>query len=142
MTPTKEDTMNDKPTPIVGDPVRVHKNLHNGKWSVRMKIPSKGWRVVAHVDSITIANAVPKCSISGAQRVRDRGVRAVVACIEGVFVSFSDKVDGGLACDAIHFNPFRSDHFTHIDGSVFNACKTAIFPRDSSFFVALRDNTW
>jgi hypothetical protein len=91
-----------------GTLVRVHFNLHKLTWSVRTRVPGKGWRVSGNVDSIRLRDARPVCG--SCVRIRQKGVRAVVACIEGTVVA--DGASDGMR--RLHFNPFRSDTF-HLD---------------------------
>jgi len=97
--------------PTIGQPCRVHYNLHTHLWSVSVKT-AKGWRVRGNVASVTIRNAVAKVSLSGVARIRAKQCRAVVARVEGTLVS----LDGAPLATRVHYNPYRCEHF-HTDPS-------------------------
>ena len=116
------------PTPFI----RTNRNLNNGKWSGNVKAPGKGWRLAAHVDRLELAHVRPICSVKGAERIRARGAREVVARIEGVLLESSTPVRPDAK--PVRYNPFRCDYFTNPDGSIFEAAGLAIFPADSPCF--------
>lgn len=117
--------------PITGKTVRVHKNLNTGKWSVSARIPKKGFQVIAHLDTVTIHNAIPKVSLKGVQRIRKNNVRSVVARIEGTYIG--TNIDTA-ANTAIHYNPYRHENFTFTDGTIYTGSSVATFHSASSHF--------
>tara|TARA_R100000808_G_scaffold13906_2_gene33322 strand:- start:15417 stop:15794 length:378 start_codon:yes stop_codon:yes gene_type:complete len=117
--------------PITGETVRVHKNLNTGKWSVSARIPKKGFQVIAHLDTVTIHNAIPKVSIKGVQRIREKQVRSVVARIEGTFIG--TNIDTA-ASTAIYYNPYRNENFTYTDGTIYKGSSVGTFHSAASHF--------
>ena len=65
--------------------VEVYRNLHNGKMSVR---DCKTRRVIAHVDTITLAGVGFHVSRAGRERVLREGKKNVHAFVSGKVVSF------------------------------------------------------
>ena len=124
------------PTPAIGDPVRVHKNLNTGTWSLQVKVKGKGWRVACHPDRVTLRDAIPVCSAAGAARIRARSRRAVVASISGILVSI-DQDHPIQGAQSIHYNPFRSDDFTYQDGTTYTGSTLAHFPSACPSFQAI-----
>lgn len=122
---------------IDGEPIRVHKNLNNGKWSVSAKIQGKGFQVVAHLDSVVVLNPTPKINFNGVGRIRDRQRRAVVAQIEGTYSTIKRPL---LATgDIVSYNPYRSQHFTqrtpHLNNeTIFTGSKIGVFAQDEPHF--------
>jgi hypothetical protein len=96
-----------KRTPIIGETVRVHKNLNNGKWSVSGRVKGKGFQVIAHLDSVSLGNAIPKISKAGIHKVRANGVRRVCAYMQGEYKGTYGKDYGSR----VSFNPYQNDHF-------------------------------
>ena len=117
--------------PILGETVRVHKNLNTGKWSVSARIPKKGFQVIAHLDTVTIHNAIPKVSIKGVQRIREKQVRSVVARIEGTYIG--TDIDTSSTA-TIHYNPYRNENFTYTDGTIYTGSSVATFHSASTHF--------
>ena len=56
-----------------GETIRVHFNLRTHLWSVSQKT-GKGWRVVANLEEVHIADATPRVSLAGVATTR-RGNR-------------------------------------------------------------------
>jgi hypothetical protein len=108
----------------LNSPVRVHFNLHTGRWSVSRKdIPGKsGYRVVKSVDRAILANAIPHCG--SVETIRRHNRRRVVASISGTLIGYDDIGDqvtdpGDLT--PIRYNPHRSRYFhlSDYDGDIF-----------------------
>lgn len=91
----------------IGERVRVHKNLQNGRWTIRTRNSAGAWSVAEYRDEITLSDATPKASEAGARRINRNGKRSVVACIEGTLESCAPTSDGV----EIHYNPFRRADF-------------------------------
>lgn len=114
----------------------VHHNLHTGRVSVRRQ-PAAGAtrRVDETADYVVVRNVVPHVSLKGLARLRDQGVRAVVADLRGTVTETGDHTrlsDCGLplsfagmrlrAVRRVTFNPFRADTFCYSDGGEFIGC--------------------
>lgn len=96
----------------VGTPVRVYRNLHNGKLSVQVKQDGK-WKVHAHVDDIVLDNPKFKVSQTGRERVLREKAKNVHAFIHGN-VSTSEDFDADRARQ-VTYNPYKMEHFSTKD---------------------------
>ena len=90
-------------------PVKVYKNLHNGKMSVQ-----QDGVVVAHVDTITLRSVNFKVSESGRQRVLTERKKNVHAFVTGFVVYVNEPV---LAATKrlnrrVSYNPYKCGEFT------------------------------
>jgi hypothetical protein len=117
---------------IENETVRVHKNLNNGKWTIRARVHGKGFQVMAHVDNVTILNPTPKVSIPGVARIISNQVRAVVACIEGTYCTKAGTY-GLMEHVDVRYNPYRNSQFTTTNG-IFKAAKVAVFEANNPHF--------
>jgi len=108
-----------------GTPVRVYRNLHNGKLSVQVKQDGK-WKVHAHVDDIFLDDPNFKVSQAGRERVLREKAKNVHAFILGN-VSSSEGFDADNARQ-VTYNPYKMTHFsTKDDGEhIFTADKASI----------------
>jgi hypothetical protein len=114
-------------------PCRVHFNLRTGAWVIRLKT-AKGWRKASDARECTITHATPVVSTSGVTRIRAQKQREVIACIAGLFQSYTSTPD---ACaEHIHFNPYRRHDFHQRDGTSYVGSNVAIFPPNSPTFLA------
>lgn len=130
----------------IGTRVRVHKNLLRQRqglseqWTISTKIKGKGWRVHHHAETVTLTDAQPVCSASGAARIRRRGEREVVARIEGNYHEQLPEIDGSVDSVRVHYNPFKNDNFLKatVDGDVvFTYAHIAHFPSCTAYFLAV-----
>jgi hypothetical protein len=107
--------------------VRVYRNLHNGKLSIKYKNT-----VVGYCDFITLKNPKYIISASGKKRAIETRIRNVHAFVEGEiafiagFCSFKNRqlpeiyevLYGDPLCSSlVKYNPFVEDGFTFQDGS-------------------------
>jgi|TARA_R110000822_G_scaffold28592_1_gene84887 hypothetical protein len=113
--------------------IRVHKNLNTGQWVIRRKIKGVGWRVHSNqVSTVALSNAVPIVSEKGAIRIKAKGQREVIACIEGDFNGYD--LNSYKTGESIHYNPFRDYRFTYETGKVWDGASLVIFePQGSTF---------
>ena len=119
--------------PNIGEQIQVYKNLKTKLWSVRTRT-SKGWRLEGHYDQLTVSNATPHISVKGAERIKNKQSREVVAWIDCYFVS-TEASDGGTE---VHYNPYRRSDFHYNSDATFSGCAAAFFPpNNSTFFVEL-----
>ena len=82
----------------------VYWNLHKRCFSVRER-----GRVVAHVDSITLRNALFVVQRAGYERTVREKVRSVHAWVKGEVTEMPNRTTCPMAL--VTYNPFRSDHF-------------------------------
>jgi hypothetical protein len=117
------------PSRFYGRQVKVHYNLHRcprGRdprpdedcWVVSTK-QAGGWKVAGYVPSLLIADAEFKVSEAGVDRIRDQGVRSVIAWILGTAADPSSR-EARLAMGdrrafanwaGVGFNPFKAYTF-------------------------------
>jgi hypothetical protein len=103
---------------VVGQPVRVYKNLHRDCWSVQARIPGKGWRVVRHSEVVVLEGATFQVNEAGRQRVLVERKKNVHAFVYGRFVRLTDgpgDAPFGLSAHGparvVTYNPFKAGHF-------------------------------
>lgn len=119
--------------PNIGEQIQVYKNLKTKLWSVRTRTP-KGWRLEGHYEQLTVSNASPHISVKGAERIRNKQSREVVAWIDCYFVS-TETSTGHIE---VHYNPYRRSDFHYNSDETFSGCAAAFFPPNNSpFFVEL-----
>jgi len=106
-----------------GTPVRVYRNLHNGKLSVQVKQDGK-WRVHAHVDDLSLDDVKFKVSQTGRERVLKEKAKNVHAFVTGK-VSDHEGLD---EAKQIVYNPYKMSQFSRKDtlDPVFEAPKARI----------------
>lgn len=91
----------------VGQRVRVHVNLHNGR--IAVADPSMR-RVLRYADDITLAGVEFRVPPGGLARVRGRGAREAFAYATGTVTAIDTRPD--LAGrPKVSFDPFRDDTF-------------------------------
>jgi len=108
-----------------GTPVRVYRNLHNGKLSVQVKQDGK-WKVHAHVDDIVLDDPKFKVSQAGRERVIREKAKNVHAFILGNVAASGDfNLNNSRQ---VTYNPYKMENFsTKDDGqSIFSARKTRV----------------
>jgi hypothetical protein len=88
--------------------VQVYYNLHKHVWSVKDK---KTGRVIAHLDSILLANCKFIVREGGRQRVIKEKSKNVHAFIEGDWDTESGRYSLPAACTEITYNPYKYDSF-------------------------------
>jgi hypothetical protein len=94
----------------VGTPVRVYRNLHNGKLSVQTKKDGQ-WKVHAHVDDLSLEDVTFKVSQAGRERVLRDGVKNVHAFITGKIADHAD-MEGAVG---VTYRPHTMTQFSRID---------------------------
>ena len=82
----------------------VYWNLHKRCFSVRER-----GRVVAHVDSITLRNALFVVQRAGYERTVREKVRSVHAWVKGEIALLPERTT--CPTTLVTYNPFRADHF-------------------------------
>jgi len=117
------------PSIVPGQKIQVYKNLKTGSWSVRTKT-AKGWRLEGHYEQLTVSNATPHISVKGAERIKSKQSREVVAWIDCYFVS----TETSSGHTEVHYNPYRRSDFHYNSDATFSGCDTAFFPPKSNYF--------
>ena len=101
-----------------GATVRVHFNLHLGRWVIAGKT-AKGWRTVHNADAVCLGNARPLVSLATLASLRAAGKRKVCARIEGTLISCkeyaSPQAFNTAGFRAVRFNPYEKDCFFYAD---------------------------
>lgn len=85
--------------------VMIYKNLHNGLFSVK-----QGGLVVAHIDSVLLANVSFKVSESGRNRVIKEQKKNVHAFIVGYILNVN-STPLSLLKRSISYNPYKYNYF-------------------------------
>ncbi|MFF9550859.1 hypothetical protein [Methylobacterium fujisawaense] len=110
--------------PPAAAPVDAYRNLSRGCFSVRC-----AGRVVGHVETLALADAVFRVSAAGVRRVQARKAREVVAFVQGVPIE-----SGPLPREAVRvrFCPYRGPDFTLEDGTPVSAAALVYLMADGS----------
>ena len=111
----------DAPLPPVGTRVRIHRNLHNGRWSVTVK-----GRVVAHASSVAIDCERIHANSNGVERVRT-GKREV--CLWAVGTIAAMPTGAGVP---VRITPRGTHTATLPDGSPYTGGGTLAFHAGAS----------
>lgn len=91
-------------------PVKVYKNLTNGKWSIK-----QGRKVVAHADEIFLRDPYFEVNEAGRQRVLRERKKYVHAYVCGHLSLDTVAIVGGRQ---VTYNPYKGEHFKFFqDGS-------------------------
>lgn len=92
----------------IGETVKVYRNLHTGKISVLGKT-RVGWRVIQHVDAITLLSANFLVNERGRQevlRTKQKGVHAFVVGVVGA-------PPKNLTTCHVTYNPYKYSSFVY-----------------------------
>ena len=93
---------------IVGQQVKVYKNLNNGKISIKMKVDGKE-KVVGYADKVTLKNVTFKVQEGGRQRVIKERQKNVHAFVCGELVAIDGlKLELG---SIFTYNPYNNAQF-------------------------------
>ena len=118
------------------EPMRVYRNLHQKCWSVQQKDSKGRWKVVAHAESITLADCVFRVSEAGRQRVLSEGRKNVHAYIQGFYVPDNKVIHHVWHCldeyqqpAAVMYNPTDRPCFHH-GGKEVTFAPIAHMPKD------------
>lgn len=108
--------------------VFVYRNLHKKCFSVKCL---KTKKVIAHVDSITLINAVFKVSEAGRQRVLRERQKNVHAGVVGHIA------DVNLICQTtrVTYNPYKFDSFVDSEGKKISQANIALIDKTGIFVV-------
>lgn len=110
--------------PPAAAPVEAYRNLSRRCFSVR-----RAGRVIAHVESLTLAGAVFRVSVAGVRRVQARQAREVVGVVRGVAIESRPLPRGA---QRVRFCPYRGPNFTLEDGTPVSAAALVILAADGS----------
>lgn len=87
---------------LEGQPVRVHRNLNNGRWSITYQ-----GKVVAHAEALRLHGVVFVVHHRGRERAKAAKVRSVHAWAEGTFTSRQT----GYTSTIVTYHPFLHQGF-------------------------------
>lgn len=100
---------------VSGMKVRVYRNLHKRCLSVQAKVNGR-WKVIDHVDQITLVDVSFRVSQAGRDRVLREKRKNVHAFVCGTVATFHIALQGRK----VSYNPYKADTFTEIlDGHVY-----------------------
>jgi hypothetical protein len=100
---------------VSGMKVRVYRNLHKKCLSVQAKV-NGAWKVIDHVDQITLVDVSFKVSQAGRDRVLREKRKNVHAYVCGTVATFPIALQGRK----VSYNPYKADTFTEtLDGHVY-----------------------
>ena len=88
--------------------VRVYRNLHKKCLSVQAMVDGR-WKVIKHVDAISLHNPVFKVSQAGRQRVLREKRKNVHAFVVGIHHEWSEHMPCGNR--RVSYNPYKADTF-------------------------------
>lgn len=94
-------------------PVRIYKNLHNGKFSIKQQ-----GHVVAHVDTFKITDVTFKVSEAGRQRVILENKKNVHAYVCGRLLKVNEEYNVGRFWVKTTYNPYKLPYFYHPEDMV------------------------
>ena len=97
--------------------VRVYRNLHKKCLSVQAKV-NGAWRVIRHVDTITLTDVTFKVSQAGRERVLRERAKNVHAFVTGVCTGIELIPDHATR---VSYNPYKAGTFMAGDTPVADA---------------------
>ena len=97
--------------PLVGEEVRVYRNLHAAQWSVQVRVPGKGWRVAFHAANVVLGSARFEVNETGRQKVLQERKKNVHAFVRGRVVSFSWPRVTAHFSRPVTYNPYKAPTF-------------------------------
>lgn len=86
--------------------VRVYRNLHKQCYSVQAYIAATGWRVIDHVESISLANCEFKVYETGRQKVINEKKKNVHAYVIGNVTGETISIGSSIS-----YNPYKNGYF-------------------------------
>jgi hypothetical protein len=117
----------------IGHPIRVYRNLNNGRMSLQSKQGSS-WKVVGHVENCVISSVKFHIGESGRQKVIRERCKNVHAWGQGMLVAeFDERVKAPVA---LSYNPYTDTTFKqrHTDNAIVQ-CQYLVV-RDNQVFVS------
>lgn len=109
---------------IIGQRVRLYRNLRNKLISVQVKVAGRGWQVIGHLANASLTEVT--FSVNETKRqylIKVRNKRDVCAYAEGVLQSEGICFSEPLTVE-VGFNPFLSPHFFERNtGRILHPCQ-------------------
>jgi hypothetical protein len=104
-------------TAVLGERVRVFRNLHTQTWS--MESATTG-RIIAHPDTVLLEDVRLISRDAGREKTRRTGAKNVHAVASGTLVAIDGPAPADLArWTPLYYNPFKVDTFVEfVDGKV------------------------
>ncbi len=104
-------------TAVLGERVRVFRNLHTETWSVESATTG---RIIAHPDTVLLEDVRLVSRDAGREKVRRTGKKGVHAVASGTLVAIDGPAPADLArWTPLYYNPFKVDTFVEfVDGKV------------------------
>lgn len=113
---------------IIGQRVRVYKNLHRDCWSIQNE---KGTKVLGYAKTVRLQDVSFHVSEKGRQRVLETKQKGIHAKVYGIITGF----DAGEEKDTAYYNPYKTDKFIDREGNPLDACNSATMV-DSKIFIS------
>ena len=117
----------------IGETVRVHKNLSNGRWVICARVAGKSWQAIQYADAIELADVTPVVSVKSVDRIRKSGDREVVAKIQGIYLGTGN---GSKLPIEVRYNPFVNVNFYTESGDFAGSSRAVFHPQEGRFTVA------
>ena len=119
----------------VGDYVRVHRNLNNGRWVVTATTGAYKGLVVAYADTVALDDVTTKVSAAGQARVAAGGHRDVHAWLLGTLSTpTAEDLD---ARRVVTYRPHIAPEFIYADtGDHIATVARVVFRTDSKAYAA------
>ncbi len=104
-------------TAVLGERVRVFRNLHTETWSVESATTG---RIIAHPDTVLLEDVRLVSRDAGREKTRRTGKKGVHAVASGTLVAIDGPAPADLArWTPLYYNPFKVDTFVEfVDGKV------------------------
>ena len=96
---------------IIGLQVYVYFNLHKKVFSIKALQGSQRGRVIGYSSHVLLADAVPKVSEAGRQRVIREGRKKVHAGMVGTVIALGELDATG---EPVTYNPYKYSSFVHL----------------------------
>jgi hypothetical protein len=104
-------------TAVLGERVRVFRNLHTQTWSMKSATTE---RIIAHPDTVLLEDVRLVSRDAGREKTRRTGAKNVHAVASGTLVAIDGPAPADLArWTPLYYNPFEVDTFVEfVDGKV------------------------
>lgn len=119
----------------VGDAVRVHRNLNNGRWVITATTGAFKGLVVAYADAVALDGVTTKVSVARQAKVAAGGHRDVHAWLCGTLSTVTDA--DADASRVVTYRPHVAPVFIYADnGDAIDAVGRVVFRTDSKCYAA------
>lgn len=97
--------------------VRVYRNLNKKCLSVQARVDGR-WKVIRHVDSITLLEPCFTVSTAGRERVLREKRKNVHAFVVGIYHEWAQGLKAHDDARRVSYNPYRGNTFYTTDDSL------------------------